>query len=308
MRIVRFLASILAVATFSVRPAAQSEALFDFHSNPWLNLHHILWAKGEGAPLPTDMPEAERKEWLAGIEAYAPWSKTDLFNDELVKAKLALRASEAKATLEGVSFDAGIKATLERLMPLYRKHWWDAHDRANRDWTAAARKLVDRHGMAINDELARVYDVKPENPVWVDVSVRAGRVGAYTTMPPAHVMISSTDPGYAGYKALEMLFHERSHPLGGRMLFEGVRDAAEAQGIKVPPQLSHGVLFYIAGELTARELKTHGIAYAHYSHGGLYDILCGKGCGEKLAAHWGPYLDGKRSRAEAFAGLVASFK
>jgi hypothetical protein len=120
-------------------------------------------------------------------------------------------------------------------------------------------------------------------------------------------MISSTDPGYGGYAALEMLFHERSHAWG-RMLFEGVTEAATAQAIKVPPQLSHAVLFYTAGELTARELTQHGIAYKHYAQDGLYDRLCGTGCGDKLAAHWGPFLDGQRTRAQAFSMLVGSFK
>src|SRR6266496_3964496 len=62
---------------------AQADALFSFHSNAWLNLHHILWSKGEGAPLPADMPEAERTAWAAGIEVYAPYSKRNLlFDDE----------------------------------------------------------------------------------------------------------------------------------------------------------------------------------------------------------------------------------
>jgi hypothetical protein len=92
------------------------------------------------------------------------------------------------------------------------------------------------------------------------------------------------------------------------MLFDGATAAAAAQGIKTPPQLSHAILFFTAGDLTARELKLHGIAYKHYAAGGLYDLLCGTGGGDKLAAHWAPYLDGTRTRADAFTALVASFK
>jgi hypothetical protein len=120
-------------------------------------------------------------------------------------------------------------------------------------------------------------------------------------------MISSTDPGYAGYAALEMLFHERSHAWG-RVMSDGVTTAATAQGVKTPPQLPHAIIFFTAGDLTARELKQHGVAYKHFAAGGLYDRLCGAGCGDKLAAHWGPYLDGTRTRADAFTALVASFK
>jgi hypothetical protein len=298
-------ATILAVPA---RAAIQVDALFEFHSNPWLNLHHILWARGERAAPPADMADAERSAWNEGLAFYAPYAKRNLlFDEELLRIKEALRTAETKPSLDGVAVDAGLKTTLDRLMPIYRKHWWAAHDRTNREWTAAARKLVDRHGAALNAAIARAYSVTPDNPVWVDVAVYANPLGAYTTTRPTHVMISSTDPGYAGYAALEMLFHERSHAWG-RMLFDGVTEAGKAQGVKIPPQLSHAILFYTAGELTARELKQHDVAYKHYAEDGLYDVLCGTGCADKLAAHWGPYLDGKRTRPEAFSALVAGFK
>ncbi len=149
-------------------------------------------------------------------------------------------------------------------MPAYRKHWWPAHDRTNREWIAAARKLADRHGAALNAAIARAYNVTPDNPVWVDVAVYANPNGAYTTTRPTHAMISSTDPSYSGYAALEMLFHERSHAWG-RTLFDDVTEAATAQGVKISPQLLHAILFYTAGYLTARELKQHGVAYKHYA-------------------------------------------
>ena len=302
------LACVAAVFVAPDQPAAQAGALFEFHSNPWLNLHHILWAHGERAAPPADMPDAERSAWNEGIAFYAPYAKRNLlFDEELLKIKEALRRVEANTTLEGVAIDVGVKATLERLMPIYRKHWWPAHDRTNREWVAAARKLVDRHGAALNAALARVYKVTPDNPVWVDVAVYAYPLGAYTTARPTHVMISSTDPSYADYAALEMLFHERSHAWS-RFLFDGLTEAVTAQQGRIPAQLWHAILFYTAGELTARELKKTGVAYRHYAEGGLYDRLCGNGCGDKLAAQWGPYLDGKRTQLEAFTALVASFQ
>ena len=291
------------------RLSAQADALFSFHSNPWLNLHHILWSKGEGAPLPADMPEAERTAWAAGIEFYAPYAKRNLItDDELIAIKEALRTVERRANLEGLPIDAGVRRTLERLMPIYRKHWWPAHDRTNIEWIAAARPLVDRYGAALNQVMARAYDVTmPDNPVWVDVSVRAHPNGAYETGPVTHVMISSVDSSYRGYAALEMLFHERSHAWGGA-LARPIFAAAGAQGVKVPPQLPHAVLFYTAGELTKRELKSHGLDYTHYAHAGIYTAMCGAGCEEKIATHWTPHLDGQRSIAESLSALVAAFK
>jgi hypothetical protein len=230
-----------AIVAAAVRPAGQAEALFDFHSNPWMNLHHILWARGERAAPPADMTDADRSAWNEGIAFYARYAKRDLlFDEELIKIKVALRTVETTTSLNGVGIDAGVKATLERLMPIYTRYWWPAHDRTNREWIAAARKLLDQHGASLNAAIARAYGVTPENPVWVDVAVYAHPVGAYTTTSPTHVVISSTDPGYGGYAALEMLVHERSHAWG-RMMADGVRAAATAQGVKTPSQLPHAI-------------------------------------------------------------------
>ncbi len=302
-----FLAGAIAIA--QGRPIAQADALFSFHSNAWLNLHHILWSKGEGAPLPADMPEAERTAWAAGIEVYAPYSSRNLIlDDELLAIKEALRTTEGRTSLDGLPIDSGVRTTLERLMPIYRRHWWPAHDRTNHEWIAAVRPLVDRHGVALNQSMAHAYDVTmPDNPVWVDVSVRVHPNGAYEAGPVTHVMISSVDPSYRGYAALEMLFHERSHAWGG-VLARPIVAAAKEQGASVPPQLPHAVLFYTAGELTARELKAHGIDYTHYAQGGIYTNMCGAGCQDKLAAHWLPHLEGNRSIVESLSALVATFK
>jgi hypothetical protein len=293
------------------RPLAQADALFSFHSNPWINLHHILWSKGEGAALPAAMSDDDRAAWLEGIAFYAPYSRRNLlFDDELIAIKEALRHADGQTRLDVVAIDSGLRSALQRLMPIYRKYWWPEHDATNREWIAAARPLLDRHGMAINNAIARVYGVsQPDNPVWVDVSVRSHPNGAYETGPAGvtHVVISSVDRGYRGYAALEMLFHERSHAWGGT-LAGPIFEAARQHDFKVPQQLPHAVLFYTAGELTARELKAHGVDHAHYAHGALYTILCGAGCEEKIAAHWTPHLDGKQSIAESLSALVAAFK
>jgi len=304
--------AVLAVCAIAIAPGramAQADALFSFHSNAWQNLHHILLSKGEGAPLPADMADAERAAWTAGIEFYAPYAKRNMITDEeLIAIKEALRPTDGRASLDGLPIDAGMRATLERLMPIYRSHWWPAHDRSNRDWIAAVRPLLDRYGAALNQAISRAYDVtQPDNPVWVDVSVRSHALGAYETGPVTHVVISSIDDSYRGYAALEMLFHERSHAWGGA-LARPIFAAAGAQGVKVPPQLPHAVLFYTAGELTARELKSHGIDYTHYAHAGIYTAMCGAGCEQKIATHWTPHLEGKQSIAEALSALVATFK
>lgn len=291
------------------RLLAQADTLFSFHSNAWMNLHHILWSKGEGAPLPAHMDEAERKTWAAGIEFYAVYSKRNLiFDDELIAIKEALRTSERKTSLDGLKIDAGVRATLERLMPIYRKYWWPTHDKSNRDWIAAVQPLLDLYGVALDKAITRNYDVMTlDNPVWVDVSVRAHPNGAYETGPVTHVVISSVGADYRGYAALEMLFHERSHAWGS-VLAQTIFAAAKEQSVTVPPQLPHAVLFFTAGELTRRELMAHGIDYIQFAQHGIFAKMCGPDCQDKIAVYWMPHLEGKQSIAESLSKLVAAFK
>jgi hypothetical protein len=298
-------ATIVAVA--SAFPAAQQKPRFSFHSNAWLNLHHYVRSNARGGPAPTGLTEAERAQWAAGVEFYKPYVNRDLDADEgMVAIKTALRGAEGKTSLDAIVIDAALKATLERLMPIYQKRWWPEHDRANREWIAAMQPLVDRHGPGLSQALARVYDVSwPRDPIAVDLSVTAGASGAYGTSEPSpHITMSPTT--FSRYVALEMLFHESTH--GIVPLYQWVSQAAAAQKVKVPPQLSHAVLFYTAGELTSRELKARGIAYTAWADANFYTNMCGAGCGGKIVEHWSPRLDGTRSIADALSALVAAFR
>jgi len=288
---------------------AQPSALFTFHSNPWLNLHHYVRLSARGGPAPTGLSPEESAQWTAGVEFYKPYAARDLLMDQgMIDIKTALRGAEDKANLDGIAIDAGLKAALEPLMPIYRKHWWPEHDRGNRAWIAAVQPLLERHGQSLSEALTRTYGTAwPSTPIPVDLTVTAGPNGAYTTGPPTHVTLSSSERALKGYASLEMLFHESSHSSLSDLYFR-VRRAATEQKASVPPQLWHAVLFYTAGELTARELKAHGIAYTPYAGQELLTNMCGAGCREKIAEHWTPRLDGKQSVEDALSALVASFR
>src|SRR5213592_3451092 len=105
------LASVVAIAT--MRPAAQSNALFTFHSNSWLNLHHFARVSARGGPAPTDLSEEESRQWAAGVEFYKPYAARDLLSDDgMVDIKNALRGAEGKTSLDGIKIETGLKATL----------------------------------------------------------------------------------------------------------------------------------------------------------------------------------------------------
>ena len=253
------LASVVAIATMG--RAAQSNTLFSFHSNPWLNR---ITSPERPLGAARVRPASRTRKAGNGPPASNSINPTPLgicfFDDGLVDIKSALRGAEGKASLDGIAIDAGLKETLERLMPIYQKHVWPEHDRRNRAWIGAVQPLLDRHGKALSQALTRTYQSTwPSDPVPVDLSVTAGPNGAYTTGPPTHVTISSSEASLQGLAALEMLFHEGSHSAVSN-LFERVRLASSEQKVSVPPQLWHAVLFYTAGELTTRELKAHGIA------------------------------------------------
>ncbi len=287
-----------------------STPLFTFHSNPWLNLHHFLRAAARGAPVTADLSDDERAIWNAGIEFYKPYGARNVFDDEMVSIKWALHAAETQTTLDGIAIDSSLRAALERVAPIYLKHWWPAHDRANRAWIAGAQPLLDRHGAALAKAVTAVYGASwTTEPMPVDLSWVGGPSGAYSTGSPRHITMPSSDSTFGGNAALEMLFHEASHHWG-QILGTTIFGATKNLGVSVSPQLWHSVLFYTAGELTTRELRAKGVTdYVEYStRANLYTPMCGAGCREKIVEHWTPRLDGKRSIDEALTALVASFK
>jgi hypothetical protein len=301
------LASVLAVA--AALPSAQQKPLFSFHSNAWLNLHHYVRASARGGGGPAALSDEQQQRWQAGVAFYKPYATRDVLRDDgMVAIASALRDAEGKTSLDGIAIEAPLKATLERLMPIYRTRGWPEHDRANREWIATVVPLVDRHGAAISHSLTRVYGTTwPAEPMHVDLSVVAGPVGAFSVNN--HITISSSDQSYRGYAGLEMVFHEGSHGLG---LFDAIiaplnRIAAD-QKVALPPQLWHAVLFYTAGEITARELRARAIDYTPYANAAFYDRMCGAGCLAKIREHWTPRLDDTRSISDVLPALAASFK
>jgi hypothetical protein len=194
---------------------------------------------------PTGLTDEERAQWAAGVEFYKPYVPRELtLDDGMIAIKNALRGAEGKTSLDGIAIDPALKATLERLMPIYQKRWWPDHDRANREWIAAMQPLVDRHGAVLSQALARVYDVSwPRDPIPVDLSVTAGASGAYGTSEPAHITITpSTFRGTRRSRCSSMKARTPSF----RSFSTSVRPAKQ-QNVNVPPQLSHAVLFYTAG-------------------------------------------------------------
>ncbi len=260
----------------------------------------------------------EQQAWIAALAYYGgSLSERDLlFNGDMVNINNVLADLESCADLSGRAprCASGLRpeliAALEKAAVVYRARWWTGHDKANRAWIASVSPLVRQMGGALAQQLSAVYHAGwPEKRIRVDVVVYGGPVGAYTTLDPVHVTISSADPRNQGADALEGLFHEASH-----VLAPGVRDAIARECRRlskpIPRDLWHALLFYTTGEIVKRALSQHPrsaqtdfIPYAY--HYGLYSRGW-ENYQHGLERYWQPYLDGKADFDSAIARLVAA--
>lgn len=272
----------------------QAQPIFDFHSGFWLNLHHFLYDQAK-----SDKPTAP--EWQPALQYYRQHLiPLDLLSDEAATINQQLSQSDPALTLK----DPTLAAILNSIAPAYRTQYWPDHDRSNRAWIAAITPLLAKYGANMKKELAAIYATEwPQSPIRTDVSVNANWAGAYTTLDPTHITISSANPGNQGDAALEMVFHEASHAIVGK-LRDALSAEAKAHGRLFPKRdFWHAILFYTAGEVTRRHVE----AYVPYAvKNGLYDRVW-KGVPEILEADWKPYLDGETDMNTAIRRVVAAY-
>lgn len=332
--------------------------VFEFHSGFWVNLHHTLYyearqkkqsvtsAKGvpaQGKPaLKTDVDpklalnEGERRAWNEAVAYYAAnfANKDLLFSNDLIDLNNQLSDFEDCPDLSGARqkfCNAGLPPdlthTLESAAAVYRAHFWPAHDRANRRWIFRVAPLVREQGLGIAERLADIYQTPwPRRRIRVDVSAYANWAGAYTTVDPLHVTISSTDPGNQGSTALEILFHEGSHGIAQGVEASIIRECRQRDKA-IPRDLWHALVFYTTGEVVrpllgsfassaapsgkgaapaAADPDPEAAKYTPYAfrHGlyqrGWQNYL------DLLTRFWQPYLDGKVSFEDAIAHIVSA--
>src|SRR5215467_8038196 len=218
--ILLFCAGLLAAAAEPRTPQEEPPAIplpvLEFHSCFWLNLHHTLYHQarlqrataGTPASLVPNLTAAEQKTWDAAIAYYLQTyaGKDLLFSLDLVLIKNQLGDFETCEDLAGLkkkTCDAGLPKrltdALDSAAPIYRAHLWSEHDRANRKWIAAVAPLVRRSGVDLSHRLAEIYQTSwPRERIRVDVTPSTNASGAYTTLDPLRVTVSSTDPRNQG--------------------------------------------------------------------------------------------------------------
>lgn len=305
------------------RPASQAEGSGAKEPATSANSTSLMPSSGSGQ-VPTDArTEEERQSWAAALAYYAGnLAGHDLLvNGDMVQIKNRLAELETCPDLSGRSspqcvsgLRAELIAALEGAAPVYRARLWAEHDRANRSWIASVSPLVGQMGGWLARQLATVYQADwPAGPLRVDVTFYAGPFGAYTSLDPVHLTISSTDPRNQGPAALEVLFHEASHALAGAVRDAIVRECRQ-RGKPIPRHLWHALLFYTIGEIVKRALgKDLGVPdaaargnYTPYAYKfGLY-ARGWQNYQRLLERYWQPYLDGKADFHSAVARLVSA--
>jgi hypothetical protein len=132
----------------------------------------------------------------------------------------------------------------------------------------------------------------------IHVSSYANWAGAYSTRGNLLVIGSQYD-GVQGNYGLETLFHESMHQWDEAVERRLSRYGQES-GLRVPPDLSHVMIFFTAGEAMRRVLPDH-VPYAD-AHG-VYDRRW-RTLREAVAEAWKPYLDGRGTLEEGLRALV----
>ena len=193
----------------------------------------------------------------------------------------------------------------------------DTFLRANREWIAQVAPMVQQMGVELSGQLAEVYQ-RPWSAgrLRVDVVWYGGPYGAYTTLRPTHLTLSSHDARNQGIYGFEVLFHEASHALAGAVN-EAIAREFRQRDKPIPRDLWHALLFYTTGELVRRDLAygtmtlaalqgTDPSSYQPYAarfglYSGAWDRFRGM-----LDLYWRPYLDGRVSFDTAVARLAAA--
>jgi hypothetical protein len=318
--------------------------VFEMHSGFWVNLHHFLYlqarltkgsssltesVRGAAQPdeLPVsliDFPAAEIHAWQDAVSSYSKdlAGRDLLLNGDMEIINNQLSIMEACPDLEGKTTPlckSGLRQdlveALEEAAPVYRAHWWAQHDRANRDWIARVAPMIEKMGVELSGQLADVYQTPwPAQRLRVDVVCYGGPFGAYTTLDPVHVTISSHDPRNRGVYGFEVLFHESSHALAGTVNKAIAREFRQRDK-PIPRDFWHALLFYTTGEIVRRDVEYGTMTFTIDQSGGAsaylpYAARFGLYSGSwehfrgLLDLYWLPYLDGKVSFDTAMARLA----
>ena len=312
---------------------ASASPVFEFHSGFWVNLHHFLYLQGrleraglggiigESRIAPPEAPASldgmtadERRAWQAAVRTYADsWSSRDLLlSNQMVLINDRLAELEDCPDLAGksaVECTSGIVpelvTALDEAAPIYRRRWWPEQDRMNRAWIAALAPPLRSMGEEMAGRLADTYQSRWPARIYVDVVGFAGGEGAYTSIAPPHLMISSQDSRNAGMAGFETLFYEASHLIAGGIEYTIGQECRRLEK-PIPRNLWDALLLFTTREVMRRNWPdTTGSAANSSPATGLVN----RGWADYvplLEEDWQAYLNGRVDMDAAILHIVRS--
>jgi hypothetical protein len=290
-------------------PASADVGRYHLQSNRWVNLHQRLMHEALfGTPPPEGLTADEGASWQAAVDKYRAWigKRSPIEDAGLIQVNATLAAA-GKSPPEGLPTAAD--EALAVAMPIYDHAQWPRDDAANRFWIAVAVPMLQSAAEELIALHEQAYGVPFPKKILVDVSGLAGEFGGYTTGDgeAVHTTISSTDPAYQGFLALEMLMHEPSHgivDMNSGAIGADLARVSKALGRRPPYNLWHALLFETSGELTRRVLAERGVEdYKPFIYLGMFDHQF-KGMQDPFENYWRAYLDHRTDRDEALRQIV----
>ena len=298
---------------------------YHFRNSFWRNLHHLLYAQALSQPeagkvrrvrlVPEDqaraagLTEGEAATWSQARDYYVTTviKRNLLFDDGMVAIGRALSAADPDAELlASEELPEDLRRALNAAAPVYRRHWWNAHQKQNEQWRDEATALLAQHGSVLRQRLVQLLGAPwPAEPVTVDLVHYANPQGAYTSLDPVLVTIATSDVDIQGNAALEILLHETAHgmidPIRSHLVEAADSSLETADGPRLPRDLWHQVQFYLVGAAVAMEID----GYTPYADAvGLWTLAWSPRNRAAIHSQMRPYLSGDVSLHSAVDALV----
>ena len=311
------------IAESSTRVAATD--LFEFHSDPWINLHHFLyqWSREEEGlgtgrrhvPVPErssigELSPDQREAWLTAVAFYRDSvAARDHFDPRMLVMNWELQTVSGRSDHTLPDYIPGIADALTIAMSVYVGAWWPEHDATNRSRVSGVLPFLERHEGRFVETTTRLYGSEWSGErTRVDVAAYANWAAGYTAM--GHTVIYSTDQGNQGLYALETILHEVQHAraVGGPGR-DALHRAFEEAGTEVPDNLWHALIFETAGTFVKTVAELDGLPeHVPYWVREKFEAFRGwKDVVPVVRSCWPSLVTGDIPRETAFATLAVAF-